>query len=259
MTDLAVFGVSMLLTMARVSGVIVATPIFSSSNLPAVFKVGLILSFSFLLYPFLGDASFALDLALVGFAVLLAKELLVGIVLGLLVSLFFGVFQTAGQLIDMPIGFGMVNFLDPNMGGQVPLMGRFHYVLVVLTMLSINGHHLILRALAHSYQLVPLGQLSVPGKSVELFISWFSQTFLVAVSLAMPVIAAILLVDIGLGLLNRAVPQINVFIVGFPVKIGVGLAVVALGLPFYLQIVKRLFGTSGALIEALVGLLRSLG
>src|SRR5690606_2498790 len=99
----------------------------------------------FLLYPFLGDASFALDLALVGFAVLLAKELLVGIVLGLLVSLFFGVFQTAGQLLDMPIGFGMVNFLDPNMGGQVPLMGRFHYVLVVLTMLSINGHHLILR------------------------------------------------------------------------------------------------------------------
>lgn len=87
MTDLAVFGVSMLLTMARVSGLIVATPIFSSSNLPAVFKVGLILSFSFCCIP-LGDASFALDLALVGFAVLLAKELLVGIVLGLLVSLF---------------------------------------------------------------------------------------------------------------------------------------------------------------------------
>ena len=97
MTDLAVFGVSMLLTMARVSGVIVATPIFSSSNLPAVFKVGLILSFSFLLYPFLGDASFALDLALVGFAVLLAKELLVGIVLGLLVSLFSAFFRPQGS------------------------------------------------------------------------------------------------------------------------------------------------------------------
>ncbi|MDD2430275.1 MAG: flagellar biosynthetic protein FliR [Bacillota bacterium] len=259
MLDLAEVGLSILVTMARVSGVFVATPIFSSPNLPAVFKIGLILSISFILYPFLGGVSFVMELSLLGFVGLLAKELLVGIVLGVLVNLFFSIFQIAGELIDMPIGFGVVNFLDPNMGGQVPLMGRVHYILVVLTVLAINGHHLMIRALAHSYELVPLGHFAISQKGVEQYLYWFSETFLVAVSLAMPVIAAIFLVDIGLGLLNRAVPQINVFIVGFPVKIGVGLAVVALGLPFYLQIVKRLFSSNGSLIEALIGILKTIG
>ena len=243
-------GASIIIAMARVGGVIAATPLFSSPNLPGVFKIGLILGLSFLLYPLVGVSSSVLSLSLLSLAGLLFKEVMAG--------MFFSIFQTAGQLIDVPMGFGVVNFLDPNMGGQVPLMGRFHFTLTVLTFLTLNGHHLIIKALAETYKLIPVGELVVNPYSVEHFLYWFSQTFYISVQLAMPVIAAMLLVDVGLGLLNRAVPQINVFIIGFSVKIALGMALVALGLPFYLELVNRLFTVNGKLMEAIFGLLKTL-
>lgn len=251
-------GASIIIAMARVGGVIAATPLFSSPNLPGVFKIGLILGLSFLLYPLVGVSSSVLSLSLLSLAGLLFKEVMAGLFFGAITFMFFSIFQTAGQLIDVPMGFGVVNFLDPNMGGQVPLMGRFHFTLTVLTFLTLNGHHLIIKALAETYKLIPVGELVVNPYSVEHFLYWFSQTFYISVQLAMPVIAAMLLVDVGLGLLNRAVPQINVFIIGFSVKIALGMALVALGLPFYLELVNRLFTVNGKLMEAIFGLLKTL-
>jgi len=251
-------GIKMLLTMARIGGVIAATPIFSSSNLPGIFKVGLILSLSFLLYPLVITNSSVLALPLISLAMLLLKEILTGLILGAMAHLFFSLFQTAGQLIDVPMGFGVVNFLDPNMGGQVPLMGRFHFILTVLTFLLLNGHYVVIKALAHSYKLIPVGELFISQVSAKYYLYWVGQTFMISVQLALPVIAAILLVDVGLGLLNRAVPQINVFIVGFPIKIATGMALVALGLPFYFDLVKRLFSLNGKLVEALFGMMKTL-
>jgi len=251
-------GTKMLLAIARIGGAIAATPIYSSSNLPQIFKVGLTLSLSFLLYPLVNFKGSIIALPLISFLTLLFKEILTGLVIGAIAHLFFSLFQTAGQFIDVPMGFGVVNFLDPNMGGQVPLMGRFHFVLTTLTFLSINGHQVVVKALAHSYKLIPVGELVISQASVQYYLYWVGQTFLISVQLALPVIAAILLVDVGLGLLNRAVPQINVFIVGFPVKIATGMAIVALGFPFYFELVKRLFLLNGKLVEAIVGMMKTL-
>ncbi len=256
--ELALTGSAILIAMARVSGLIIATPIFSSPNLPGVFKIGIILSLSFILYPLTNISTTVLSMSLLSFTGLLFKEILSGLVLGALTFLFFSIFQTAGQLIDVPMGFGVVNFLDPNMGGQVPLMGRFHFTLTVVMFLMLNGHHIIIRALAESYKLIPVGEIILTDKTIEQYLYWFGETFYISVQLALPVIAAMLLVDVGLGLLNRAVPQINVFIVGFPAKIAIGMALVALGLPFYLVLVNKLFAANGKLIEALFGIMKTL-
>lgn len=251
-------GTSMLVSMARVGGVFAATPIFSSPNLPAIFKIGLVLTLSFVMYPLSYVSGSIFELPLLALTGLLLKEILVGLVLGSTAYLFFSIFQTAGQMIDVPMGFGVVNFIDPNLGGQVPLMGRFHFTLAVVVFLFINGHHVIIRSLAYSYKLIPVGEIVITKISAEQFLYWTSQTFIISVQLAMPVIAAMLLVDVGLGLLNRAVPQINVFIVGFPIKIAVGMALVAIGLPFYLALVNKLFTINGSIVEAFFGMMKTL-
>lgn len=231
----------------RGGGLLLAMPLFGGPGVPQHVKVGLGAFIALLLFPVVPPTAApveAIELMLV-----IAQELAVGLGMGFIVSMFFYALQVAGHLMDVPIGFGMVNVLDPHFGGQIPILGQFQNVLAVLVFFTINGHHAVLRTFAESYNLIPVGAAAWDGAIADVVVRAVSSSFSLGVRIAVPVMAAAFLTDVALGIVNRAVPQINVFITGYPIKIFIGILVVAVALPVYVGLLAAVFGDGGDMMR----------
>ncbi|MDD4503217.1 MAG: flagellar biosynthetic protein FliR, partial [Clostridiaceae bacterium] len=204
------------------SSIFVVTPVFGRREMPAYLKIGLAFFCSYILVPLLGNVQVEY-LNLLSFAVIVGKEFLVGVIIGFVSFLVFSALYVAGQIIDMQIGFGMVNVLDPTMNSQVPLIGNFIYILTTLFFLAIDGHHVLLSALYKSYNILPINGFAFTEAMVNNITAIFAEIFVIGFKISIPVIAAALLTEVALGILSRTVPQMNVFVVVIPLKIGIGL------------------------------------
>jgi flagellar biosynthetic protein FliR len=147
----------------------------------------------------------------------------------------------AGQIIDMQVGFGMINVLDPTMNTQVPLIGNFMYIITTILFLAIDGHHILLAALYKSYSILPINGFAFTEAMVNNITVIFAEVFVIGFKISIPVIAAALLAEVALGVLSRTVPQMNVFIVGIPLKIGIGLLTLYIMMPVFIQIMTVIF------------------
>lgn len=246
------------LVFARVSGLFLALPPFSGRGIPTQIRIGTAAAVALLLVPVLkGKPEPAHTLAVVLIAV--ARELAVGLGLGFVVSLIFNAIYVAGQLIDLPMGFGMVNVMDPHTGVQVPIFAQFQYILAGLVFITIGGHRTAILALARSFDVVPMGLGPVGIGVVEAGVASFVRMFFIGVSLSLPVAGALLLTDVALGIVARAIPQINVFIVGFPLKIALGLGIMIAAIPIYILALERLFAGDGVVWRYVEQFLRGFG
>ena len=143
--------------------------------------------------------------------------------------------------MDMQVGFSIVNVMDPTSGQQIPLIGSFLYNLGLIIFLVTNGHHVIIAALFDSFSAVPLMGLDVHLGLVNLIVDFTNGIFVTGMKIAMPVTFAILLTNVGLGVLARTMPQMNIFVVGLPAQITVGILVLSIMLPFYIIFLDVLF------------------
>jgi flagellar biosynthetic protein FliR len=175
------------------------------------------------------------------FLAAMVMEIVVGFTIGFVAYVVFAAIQLAGQLMDMQMGFGIVNVVDPLSGTQIPLMGNLTQTLALLMYLVIDGHHYLLQALIQSYQIVPVMGLNLGGSFFDLLMTIAAQMFVIAVKIAAPIIIAVLVADIAMGFVARTVPQMNVFIVGLPLRILVGLITLMLMMPVYLWVFSILF------------------
>jgi len=232
--------VILLLVFVRMSSIFVLTPVFGRSELPAYLKIGLAFFCSYTILPLLGDVQVEYT-NLFSFAAIVAKEFLVGIIIGYVSFLVFSALYMAGMMIDTQIGFGMVNVLDPTMNTQVPLTGNFIYILTTMLLLAMDGHHVLLSALYKSYSLLPINGFEFTEAMVNNIGTIFSDVFLIGFKISIPVFAAMLLSEVSLGILSRTVPQMNVFVVGMPMKIGIGLITLYLMLPIFIKIMTVTF------------------
>jgi flagellar biosynthetic protein FliR len=160
---------------------------------------------------------------------LILRETIVGLLLGSLVNFVFMAAQFAGEIVGVQMGLAAAGLYDPSTQETVGVNGRFYHFIALLLFLSLDLHHPFLRGLGSSFTLLPVGETTLAPAS---FLHWgqlSSQVFALALRLAMPVLAALLLLDLALGFLSRLVPQMNIFLVGFPLKIAAGLVVLALG------------------------------
>ena len=230
----------LLLVFVRMSSLFVVTPVFGRREMPSYLKIGLAFFCSYILVPLLGDVKVEYS-NLLSFAVIVGKEFLVGIIIGFVSFLVFSALYIAGQIIDMQIGFGMVNVLDPTMNSQVPLTGNFMYILTTLFFLTIDGHHILLSALFKSYSVLPIDGFAFTEAMVNNMTTIFSDVFVIGFKISLPVIAAALLSEVALGILSKTVPQMNVFVVGIPLKIGIGLLTLYLMMPIFIQIMTVTF------------------
>lgn len=232
-----------LLVFCRISSFLVTAPIFSTRTIPPMFKIGISFFVALISFATLGaSATIEFD-ALYILAVF--KEVLVGLLLGFLAYIFFTVAQIAGSFIDMQMGFGMANMIDPLTGASVPILGNLKFMIATLLFLTFNGHHFLIQGIMDSYAWIPLqNELFAriySGQVSEFLLRSFAVMFTLAFQLAAPMVVALFLADTALGILAKTAPQFNVFVVGFPLKILIGFLLLLLLVPSYLHLFRALF------------------
>ncbi len=229
-----------ILIFARINGIFVTAPFFGSRNISAKLRIGLSLLLTILILPSvlkLNIASNYQEANLLYFS-LVVGEFLVGLIIGFVANIFFSVAQMAGQVLDMQIGFGMVNVLDPQSGQQMPVIGNFLNILAVLIFLTTNAHHFLLISLNDSFSVISLGAPNFQAGILAFALEVFKKTFVIAFKFCLPIATVILLTDIALGMLSKTMPQMNIFIVGMPAKIILGIFMLSAILPTYIYVLK---------------------
>lgn len=227
------------LVAARVSGLFIAMPLFSHRSVPVPVRVGLVLLVSLALLPVLPVAG-GVPADLPGYVFVFAREAVIGLAMGFLAGLCFAAAEVAGQLLDMEMGFGMVNVLDPVFGQALPVMGNFLNLVALLLFLVADGHHMVLAALAESFQRVPIGGGRL-SSGIGLGLDEVAWMFYVAVKIAAPILGVLFLTSVVLAVLARTAPQMNIFAVGVPAKLAVGLLGLAVAMPVYVVALRALF------------------
>ena len=230
------------LLLTRVSGVFLIAPFFGSINIPAYMRVGLTLTISAVLFPVVDSAAgVKAPTGILLYALSVIAELFTGWLIGFVAYVSFSAIHMAGKIMDMQVGFSIVNVMDPTSGQQIPLIGSFLYNLGLIVFLVVNGHHMIIAALFESFRVVPILGMVPHAGLVSLIGDFTAGIFVTGMKIAMPVTFAILLTNVGLGILARTMPQLNIFVVGIPLQIVVGLFVLGIMLPFYIIFLDVLF------------------
>ncbi|WP_203362318.1 flagellar biosynthetic protein FliR [Bacillus sp. REN10] len=230
-----------LLIVVRVSAFFVTMPLFSYRTIPAMHRIGFAVVLSWMMY-------YALEVPALDingeYFLLIMKEALVGLIIGFIAYMILAAVQIAGGFIDFQMGFAIANVIDPQTGVQSPLIGQYLYMFSLLLLLAVNGHHLILDGIFYSYQFIPIDQLGFPfgeGQLAQYVTRAFNSMFVIAFQMAMPVVASLFLVDVALGIVARTVPQLNIFVVGFPIKIAVAFIVLIVVMSVMFTVVQQLF------------------
>ena len=217
-----------LLIFIRMSGLFILSPIFGRKNLPAIFKIGFSFFLAIILINTIEVPVINMSESIPLYVLYIVKELIVGLVIGYATYVVMSGIYLAGQLIDTQIGFGSVNVLDATSNIQVPLTSNFYYMYIILIFLTLNGHFFIIQALFRSFEIIPIDVMGFNINYVSEVVDIMQTMFEIGIRIAAPIIAAIFVADVVLGILSRTIPQMNVFQLGMPLKLIVGLAIIAI-------------------------------
>ncbi|HEY8297267.1 MAG TPA: flagellar biosynthetic protein FliR [Candidatus Baltobacteraceae bacterium] len=240
-----VFGLSaaqfetFLLVLMRTATMLAVFPIFSASQIPSYSKVAIAVIIAFLLYRTVpAIAPFGNMGELVVAAI---SQVALGLIVGFVAQLVFAGIQFAGQLLDIQIGFAVANIINPTTQQSVTVLGELELVLATLVFLISNSHLLLLQGIGGSFDLLPLPYINLDPSVAGNIVAFFSQSFWIVFKIAAPPAIALFLVNVALGLMARVAPQMNVFVVGFPLQIGIGLIMLAISVPILVGVAPQLY------------------
>lgn len=229
-----------LLVFVRMTGLFVTAPIFGRRNIPVYFKIGFAFVTALLMANVVQVGHLVDTQNFMIYALYIIKEFLAGVVIGFVAYAVFTGIYIAGQIIDMQIGFGMVNVLDPMSNIQVPVTANLYYMLAMIIFLVTNGHHMLIKALYQSFDILPLGSAVFGPKMVDDMVVVFQNMFSMGFKIAAPIVAAVIIADVVLGIISKTIPQMNVFILGMPLKVLIGIVIVLITIPAFIYIVTVL-------------------
>lgn len=221
---------AILLVLVRMSGLFILSPVFGRQNMPVILKIGFAFFLTLIYITATTNLSIDYQDSIVLYTVFIAKELAIGIIMGYVTYIIMSGIYLAGQVIDSQVGFGFANVLDPITNIQVPLTSNFYYTFIILVFMLINGHHMLIRALFYSFTVIPTGQLTFSSDVIHELTSLLGTMFEIGLRIAAPIIASIFIVDVVLGVLSKTIPEMNVFMLGMPIKIFVGLIIITITL-----------------------------
>jgi flagellar biosynthetic protein FliR len=249
-----------LLIVVRVSPLMMTAPVLGSTLVPAQVRLFIALLLAGLLLPVVrGPLPPGLAGSVFPLAIAVAQELLLGFLVAYLVLLMFSAAQLAGQFIDIQVGFGIANVIDPLSSAQVTLLGQVQYLAALLIFLLLDGHHLLLSGLAATFGAAPLGNPFAAGLAAPLTLvvqRGGRLMFVLAAQIAAPVLTALFLSNFALGLISRMLPQMNIFLVGMPVNVFVGLLALAASLSIFTSVWRGAMGGLESQLSGLVAALR---
>lgn len=244
-----------LLLFVRVSAFLMAAPLFSNRTLPVRLRILAGLALAFTLLPLVPPLASAGSVTTLGLVIMIANEALLGVILGFVASALLFAVQIGGELVGLQIGFGVGSIIDPRTENQSVVTTEFLYLLFVLVFLTLNGHHLLFRAFAATLDRAPLGEFRLTAPMVDLLARELSTIFAAAFRVGAPVMAFLFVTSVALGIISRTMPQMNVFVLGFPIKILGSLLVLLITLPGLRVAFQEFTVRIGEDLSAFVGLL----
>jgi len=225
--------------------IVAAVPVLNGRQAPPQVRIGIGFATAILLFPLMAPHTPTINGNLLSYAVVMINEVAIGLLLGLMAQLIFTAISFGGTIIGYQMGFAAANIFDPQTTQQLSLMSQFSNVFGILIFLALDLHHLFFRAIIDSYILLPPGMLDFGGGSIPLLMDMAAHMFLLAVQLSAPVLALLLISNLVLGILARVFPQLNVFMLSFPMNIGIALLVIGLTFQFLPLIVRQEFDILG--------------
>jgi flagellar biosynthetic protein FliR len=236
----------------RVSGFVLTAPATGETSVPRLVKIVLTLSLAFLIAPLV---PVPVNLSIFSAAGMLSAvlELLIGVSIGMVVQLSFEALVFAGQSISLTMGLGFATLVDPQRGAQTPVLGQLFMIFGTLTYLAINGHLMLLGALAQSFHSLPIGAGLVDKNFLMSVVLWGARVFDAGVLIALPAVIALVVVNLALGVVTRAAPQLNLFGIGFTITLMSGFFVLIAGLDGIMSGISSLISTALMAVSELVG------
>ncbi|MCA9846481.1 MAG: flagellar biosynthetic protein FliR [Dehalococcoidia bacterium] len=241
-----------LLVLARLTAAIVAAPLFGARSVPIHTRVGLAIVLSLIVLPLSERDLEGAPTDLFAFASALGTEVILGIALGVGIMLVFQGLEMAASLVSVQMGFGIGQVFDPISGQMSGTLEQFYKVLITLVFFAINGHYLVVMGFLATFEVVPPGQATLAVIAGDQVVPFFGTLIVSAIQIALPVFGALVLTDLALALVNRTVPQMNALVVGFPVKIGVGLIVLGASMPMLVSFLGATMGRALVDVNSLV-------
>jgi flagellar biosynthetic protein FliR len=205
-------------------------PIYGASSFPVRIRVVLAVLVTAALYPVLEPVKDIEPVSLQGFIVL-AQQVVIGGAMGFSLQMAFQLLVIAGEAIAMTMGLGFARMMDPQNGVQVPVVAQYFIIIATLLFLSMNGHLLLLQMVIQSFEIIPVSETGMVRDGLWTIVSWGSQMFIGAMLVALPAVTALLMVNIAMGVITRAAPQLNIFAVGFPLMLLLGFVLLLTTLP----------------------------
>lgn len=243
------------LVLSRVAGIFSAIPVFGGRTIPLQVKVIIILMITLVCYPVLRITPPVVPTDVFTLGLLVMREVMVGVTLGFITRIIFSAVEFSGQIIGMQMGFTISSIIDPSQGTQTQIMSVMQTLLTTLLFLAMNIHHLFIRTIVDSFRIIPLGGWHLNAEILAFLVKGTSDIFILGIRLAAPVMIALLLTSVALGVMARAFPQMNIFMVSMPLNIGIGFIVLGLSLPIFFHVLTGAFGAVNGQIEALFRLM----
>lgn len=220
--------------MMRMTGMVFFNPILGRSNIPVIFRMGVVLILSYLVLGLLPVYQWSM-LSWIGFSLLLLKELVIGYLLGLIVSMALSVFIISGELIDMQMGISMAKLYDPQSNVSMPIVGSIFNALFILLFFVSNAHLAVISLMIQSFQMIPLGNVIITQHTADFVLSFFGVVLELSIKLALPMIVVQLLSEVAVGVIMKVIPQINVFVLNLELKLLIGFLVIFMLVPEFCE------------------------
>ena len=231
------------LVLLRVSAIIVFIPVISEQTVPMRVKAGLSIMVSLIIFPLVfSQLPSTKNFHILEVIFLMIGEVLIGVTIGFVARLVFAAIQLAGDIIGFQMGFAVANVIDPMSAQMVSIITQLQYLIAMLVFLAVNAHHLFFQAIVQSYVLIAPLSFHFSGQLMQFIFDLSREMFVIALKIAAPIMAVMLFTNVALGVVARTVPQMNIFIVGFPLQISLGLILLGLTAPLFVRMTQAIIG-----------------
>ena len=244
-----------MLVLSRIAGIFAALPVFGGRRMPLRIKAITVFMITLVCFPTLSAAPPQVPPDVFSLALLAFSEVMIGLTLAFITQIIFAAVEFSGQIIGMQMGLTISSILDPSQGTQTQIMSVIQTLFATLMFLSLNIHHLFIRAIMDSFKVIPLGGWHLSGELLNFLVIQTADIFIIGIRLAAPVMVALLLATVALGIMARAFPQMNIFMISLPLNIGLGLVILGMTLTIFFHVLEVSFGHLSAQIDVLFRLM----
>lgn len=249
-----------MLVLSRVAGIFAAMPVFGGQTLQVKIKAVTVIMITLVCFPSLAivpPAEMPTDVFTL--ALLALSEVMVGLTMAFITQIIFSAVEFSGQIIGMQMGFTISQIIDPTRGGQTQIMSVVQALFATLLFLSLNIHHLFIKTIVDSFSIIPIGGWHLNGEIITFLAKRTADIFILGVRLAAPVMVALLLTSVAMGVMARAFPQMNIFMISMPLNIGIGLIVLGMTITVFFHVLEISFGQLKGQIDTLFWLMTKKG